>query len=427
MNKNDFISLLKEEMKPALGVTEPSAVALASAKAYEIIGGDLNKIKLTLDSGLYKNCYSCAIPGTDKFGIEIAALLGVLVGKPELELEVLKEVKEEDEIKAKKLQDEGKVEVKIKKGHVGIYVDCIVITDRGYGRVLIQERHSNITLIEKNNEVLYEKKGNLAREENKDFRNIKQKKLIDLVNFVQNVSFEEIKFVLEAIKMNKELAQYGKQGSGMKTGVTLFNLVKDGILANDIIHYAQILTGYAMDARLGGIPKPAMSISGSGSHGIIATMPIVAVAEKKQIDDEKLARSIALSFLITIYIKEYSGRLSAFCGCAIAGGIGASSGIVYLLDGNLSQITYAINNIAGNITGMICDGGNYGCALKAITAANVAVTSAIFALNNIAIPENYGIVGSTPEETIKNIGKIASPGMLETENVILDIMLNKNV
>lgn len=426
MNNKDFISLLKEEMKPALGVTEPGAVALASAKAYEAIGGTLEKIKLVLDSGIYKNCYSCAIPGTDDFGIEIAALLGVLVGKPELELEVLKEIKKEDEDKAKQLRNEGKVEIEVKKGHVGIYVDCIVMTDKGWARVVIQEKHSNIVLIEANDKIIYKKEINICEDKKEKTLDIKKEKLIDLINFVEQVPFTDIKFVLDAVKVNKELGEYAIKGSGMNVAYTLSNLAKENILADDISHYAQILTGYAIDARLGGVSKPAMSISGSGSHGIIATMPIAAIAERKDIDDERLARAVALSFLITIYIKEYSGRLSAFCGCAIAGGTGASTGIVYLLGGNYTQISYAINNMAGNITGMICDGGNYGCALKAVTAANVAVMSAIFALYDTNIPTNYGIVGNTAEETMRNMGQIASPGMLETENTILNIMLNKN-
>lgn len=426
MDNKDFISLLREEMKPALGVTEPGAIALASAKAYEAVKGTLEKIKLTLDSGTYKNCYSCAIPGTDDFGIEIAALLGVLAGNPELDLEVLKGVKKEDVDKAKELRSEGKVKIEVKKGHIGIFVDCIVITDKGWARVVVQEKHSNIVLIEVNNKIIYKKEKNIREDKNEKGFDFKNEKLIDLINFVDEVPFTDIKFVLDAVKVNKELGEYSKKGSGMNVAFTLSNLAKEDILADDIVLYAQILTGHAMDARLGGISKPAMSISGSGSHGIIATMPIAAIAERKDINDERLARSIALSFLITIYIKEYSGRLSAFCGCAIAAGTGASVGIVYLLGGNYNQITYAINNMAGNITGMICDGGNYGCALKAVTAANTAVMSAIFALNDTTIPSNYGIIGSTAENTMKNMGKIASPGMLETENIILNIMLNKD-
>lgn len=427
MDTKDFISLLKEEMKPALGVTEPGAIALASAKAYEAIGGNLIKIKLILDSGIYKNCYSCAIPGTEDFGNEMAALLGVLVGKPELELEVLKDATVEDGNKARKLRDENKVEVEVKKDNIGIYIDCVVTTDKGWGRTVIQEKHANIVLVETNNGILYKKEVNINKNEEKKSYEVKNEKLIDIINFIDKVPFEDIEFVLDAVKMNKELGQYAINGAGMNVASTLSNLIKENTIANDIVLYAQTLTGYAMDSRLGGVPKPAMSISGSGSHGIIATMPIVAFAETKKISNERLARAIALSFLITIYIKEYSGRLSAFCGCAIAAGTGASSGIVYLLGGDCSQINYAINNMAGNITGMICDGGNYGCALKAVTAANVAVMSAIFALKNVSIPVNYGIVGNTAEETMRNMGKIASPGMIETENTILNIMLSKDI
>jgi L-cysteine desulfidase len=165
-----------------------------------------------------------------------------------------------------------------------------------------------------------------------------------------------------------------------------------------------------------------MSIAGSGDHGIISTMPLLAVKEKTNASEEKLARAIAMSYLITIYIKNYAGLLSAFCGCAVAAGTGASTGIVYLLDGSVSQIGDTIHNMAANITGMICDGGNYGCTLKAVTGAGAAVTSALLALNGFVIPNGSGIVGYSPEETMRNIGRIASPGMLQTDKEILSIM-----
>jgi len=228
---------------------------------------------------------------------------------------------------------------------------------------------------------------------------------------------------LEAVKMNKELGQAGMKKAGMGAGVAISKLIKEHKISDDIRSYAQMLSALAVDARLGGVQKPAMSISGSGAHGIIASMPLAAVAERMEIGEEKLARAIALTYLITIYIKEYSGRLSAFCGCAVAAGTGASAGIVYLLGGNDKQIEYAINNMAANITGMICDGGNFGCALKAISGAGAAVISALFAIENVVIPNGSGIVGKTVEETMMNMGKIASPGMVQTDDVILDIML----
>ncbi|MBA7540627.1 hypothetical protein ES705_32926 [subsurface metagenome] len=420
----DLVKVLKKEMKPALGITELGAIALACSKAYRAIGGNLQNIDIVTDPGIFKNGFSCVVPGTREMGNEIAAILGVLVGVPELELEVLRNVKSEDIVKAKKLRDEGIAKVSVKRGIKEIFIDATVTTNKGVGRAVIKRRHTNIVLIEVNGEIQYDsEKEEKEREKEPILNNFK---LTDFVRFVNEVPFEDIKFTLEAVKMNKELGQAGMKKTGMGTGVAMSKLIKEHKISGDIRSYAQMLTAIAVDARLGGVQKPAMSISGSGAHGIIASMPLTAVAERMEIGEEELARAIALTYLITIYIKEYSGKLSAFCGCAVAAGTGASAGIVYLLGGNEKQIEYAINNMAANITGIICDGGNFGCSLKAITGAGAAVISALFAIENVIIPKGSGIVGKTVEETMMNMGKIALPGMIQTDDVILDIMLARS-
>lgn len=421
----DLIKVLKKEMKPALGITELGAIALACSNAYRAVGGNLQNIDIVTDQGIFKNGFSCVVPGTREMGNEIAAILGVLVGVPELELEVLRNVKSEDVVKAKKLRGEGIAKVSVKRDLTEIFIDVTVTTDKGVGRAVIKRTHTNIVLIEANGEIQYkaEKEEEKKREIEFTLTNFK---LTNFERFVNEVPFEDIKFTLEAVKMNKELGQAGMKKAGMGTGVAVSKLIKEQKISDDIRSYAQMLTALAVDARLGGVQKPAMSISGSGAHGIIASMPLAAVAERMEIGEEELARAIALTYLITIYIKEYSGKLSAFCGCAVAAGTGASAGIVYLLGGNGKQIEYAINNMAANITGIICDGGNFGCALKAITGAGAAVISALFAIENVIIPKGSGIVGKTVEETMMNMGKIASPGMIQTDDVILDIMLARS-
>ena len=421
----DLVKVLKKEMIPALGVTEIGAIALACSKAYRVIGGNLQNINIVTDPGIFKNGFSCVVPGTREMGNEIAAILGVLVGVPELELEVLRNVKSEDIVKAKKLRDEGIAKVSVKRGIKEIFIDATVTTNKGVGRAVIKRRHTNTVLIEVNGEIQYNSEKEEEKKREMEFT-LTNFKLADFVRFVNEVPFEDIKFTLEAVKMNKELGRAGIKKVGMGTGVAISKLIKEHKISDDIRSYAQMLTALAVDARLGGVQKPAMSISGSGAHGIIASMPLAAVAERMEIGEEKLARAIALTYLITIYIKEYSGKLSAFCGCAVAAGTGASAGIVYLLGGNEKQIEYAINNMAANITGIICDGGNFGCSLKAITGAGAAVISALFAIENVIIPKGSGIVGKTVEETMMNMGKIASPGMIQTDDVILDIMLARS-
>lgn len=421
----NLVKVLKKEMKPALGITELGAIALACSKAYRAIGGNLRNIDIVTDPGIFKNGFSCVVPGTREMGNEIAAILGVLVGVPELELEVLRNVKSEDVVKAKKLRGEGIAKVSVKRGLTEIFIKATVKTDKGIGRAVIKRTHTNIVLIEANGKIQYKAEKEEEKKRGMEFI-LTNFKLTDFERFVNEVPFEDIKFTLEAVKMNKELGQAGMKKAGMGTGVAISKLIKEHKISDDIRSYAQMLSALAVDARLGGVQKPAMSISGSGAHGIIASMPLAAVAERMEIGEEKLARAIALTYLITIYIKEYSGRLSAFCGCAVAAGTGASAGIVYLLGGNDKQIEYAINNMAANITGMICDGGNFGCALKAISGAGAAVISALFAIENIVIPNGSGIVGKTVEETMMNMGKIASPGMVQTDDVILDIMLARS-
>lgn len=401
-------------MKPALGVTEIGAIALACATAFEAVEGTLQRIKVTTDPGLFKNTFSCMVPGTDEMGSEIAAILGVLAGDPDLGLKVLNNIKEADIEKAKKLRDQDICDVDVKKGFTDIFVDAKVTTSKGVGRAIIKNSHENIVRVTVNGEAIYDSK--VEREQKEHHMDVADLTLSDFKEFADKVPFEEINFVLDSIPMNKQLAhEGGKLGIG------------EGIadLEDSTVNYAQLLTAKAVDARLSGIPKPAMSIAGSGSHGIIATMPLAAVAEREHVNEEKLARAIALSYLVTLCIKEQSGKLSAFCGCAIAAGTGASAGVTYLLEGGEEEIGYAVNNMAGNITGMICDGGNLGCALKAMTGASAAVKSALFALKDITIPPKSGIVGDTVEETMENMGTIASLGMVETDEVILGIMLER--
>ena len=422
IDKN-LLAILKEEMKPALGVTEPVAVALASAKAFQAVGGELKEIRITTDPTLYKMGVSVVVPGTNETGFPMAALLGAIVGDAEIGLEVLKHVNEESVAKAKALLDKGIVKTSIKGDETRIYVEASVKTSKGYGRAVIRDMHDSVVLVEFNNKVVYQK--DEIDRQGKKF-NIRSLAVNDLIQFAKNIPFEDIEFVLDAVTMNKELAQDGLTGRfGMGVGASIVRLLEENKLSQDAITSAEIAVAAACDARLGGAQKPAMSIAGSGNHGITASLPVAAIAEKLAVGKEELARALALSFLITIYIKVYSGRLSAFCGCAVTAGAGASAGIVYLLKGSDEQIGHAIKNVAADVTGIICDGGNFGCALKTSTGVGAAIRAAFLAVENVVIPAASGIVADDVDETIVNMGKISNPGMLETEKVILDIVSNR--
>jgi L-cysteine desulfidase len=417
---DELVSLLQYEMKPALGVTEPVAVALASAKAYEAIMGDVEEITVITDPALYKTGISVVVPGTNKTGFAMAAILGVLVGNPDLELEVLNLVDDVSVSRARQLLAKNLVRTEVKKGQPGIYVEVLVKTSNGMARTVIKETHTNIILVEKNGIVIYKKAKKRNAEKHFDITTLK---LIDLIDFVLEIPAAEIEFVLDAVTMNRELAEEGLTGKfGMGAGAAMLEIIPADMRHRDPVATAQILVASACDARLGGAKKPAMSIAGSGCHGVTATLPVMVMADWLHAAEEKLARAIALSFLVTLYIKAFSGRLSAFCGCAVTAAAGASAGIVYLLDGNNKQIGDAVANVAADVTGIICDGGNFGCALKTSTGASTAIRAAQLALRGVVIPAGSGIIGNTTEETIKNMGIVSSPGMVNTDKEILSII-----
>ncbi|MBD5642883.1 serine dehydratase subunit alpha family protein [Clostridium botulinum] len=425
MDQNIIINILRKEMMPGLGVTEPASIALSSAKAYEVIGGEIKNIKIIADPGLFKNAFSCAIPGTKEVGNEMAALLGAICGDASLGLECLRKIKKEDVSKAKTMLD--KIDIEIKSQTEGLYVESIVTTNNGIGRTIIRYKHDNIVLVEKNNKILYQKENTLNKSNNFsqeaiDSKKITEMKLDEIVEFVNNVNYEKIEFLLESIKMNKKLSEKGLEGLGIGLG----KLILESCNENNYELYAEALTCSAIDARVSGATVPAMTVTGSGNHGIITTLPLLAIKEKKNLNNEVLARSIALSYIINIYIKEFSGKLSAFCGCAVAAGTGVSAGICYLLGGSLKEIENTIKNMASNITGMICTGGNLACSLKANTGVKAAFLSAKMALNNIVIPNKCGIVSNSIEDTMKNIGRIAYPGMMKTDKEILNIMIESS-
>jgi len=423
MNKNlasELLGLLKGEMKPALGVTEPVTVALAAAKAYRAIEGDLEEITVITDPALYKTGVSVVVPGTHETGFAIAAILGILVGNPDLELEVLRFVDDTSVTEAKLLLSKDLVAIRIKKGQTGIYVDVQVKTTNGIARTIIEKTHTNIVLVEVNGAVIFRK----AKKRNTKKRfDITTLKVADLVAFALEIPGAEIEFVLDAVEMNRELAEQGMTGKyGMAAGAAMSKITAVGKMNEDPVNTAKIIVASACDARLGGAQKPAMSIAGSGCHGVTATLPVMVMADWLHAGREKLARALALSFLITLYIKAFSGRLSAFCGCAVTAAAGASAGISYLLDGKTKQIENAIANVAADVTGIICDGGNFGCALKTSTGASSAIRAAQLSSLGIAIPAGSGIIGKTIEETIKNIGIVSSPGMVQTDREILAII-----
>lgn len=423
---HELTQLIKEDMRPALGVTEPGAIAYAVSKAKSFVPGAIENVTLLLNSGMYKNAYTCGIPNSHFYGNEYAAALGAVAGKPEKELESLADVTKEDNDAAKQLVAEGKIAVKMSEITSRIFIEAQVKTTGGEAMVRIRDAHTNIVRIEVNGKVVLEKEEITESNEQEETPLIHNYTLSQIVAYVKTVPAEEIEFIKAAYEMNYALFEEGIQNP--RTTYARYLLEKnDGkIISQNELNTASLLCNAAIEARVIGLDKPAMSITGSGAHGIIATMPLYGVCKIRGLSDEMLYRATALSYLVCMYIKEYSGKLSAFCGCGIAAGTGMACALVYLNGGDEHAMARTINNMSSSITGMICHGGNKGCTMKGIVAVNAAFQSADFAMHEIYIDEIHGINGDSPEETMRHMGEIASPGMIGTEKTIVDILQEKS-
>ena len=424
----ELTRLIREDMKPALGVTEPGAIAFAAARAKAETEGEVLRVDVALNSGMYKNAYTCGIPGSDAYGNLQAAALGVVAADPAKGLESLDGITDADNEAAAKMVQDGRVHVTL--DHMGseITIDATVCTETDTCSVHIRGTHTHIQWIEKNGEIVFGEKTEQQEEsEEAETPVIHRYTLRQILEYVKQVPTKEISFIREAFSMNIELLEEGIHSKKTTIGPMLLRANDGKIISEDARKTAQLMCNGAIEARVLGLSSPAMSITGSGAHGIIATMPLFAYYEVNYevIDDDILLRATALSYLITMYIKEYSGRLSAFCGCGIAAGTGMACGLGYLRGASEAQQTMIIQNMASGLTGMICDGGNQGCAMKGMVAVDAAFRSVNMAMQNVCIDAIHGINGRTPEDTMRNMGRIASPGMVKTEEVIVDIMKNK--
>lgn len=421
----ELTRLIREDMRPALGVTEPGAIAFAVSKARTYVMGAVTGVELRLNSGMYKNAYTCGIPNSRFMGNEYAAALGLLAGKPEMGLECLAEVTEADNAAAEELVAAGKIKVSMSGISSRIFIEAKVTAEDGEAVVTIRGSHTNIVRIQVNGETVFSGSEESGEEESAPPL-IHSYTLEQMVSYADTVPAAEISFISEAYEMNYRLFKEGLENPW--TTYARYLLEKNGgqIISKDEQKTASLLCNAAIEARVIGLDFPAMSITGSGAHGIIATMPLYGVAKHRGLSEEKLWRATAISYLVCMYIKEYSGKLSAFCGCGIAAGTGMACGLIYLYGGGIKEMEQVINNMASSITGMICDGGNQGCTMKGIVAVDAAFQSADFAMHGISIEPVHGINGRTPEETMRHMGEIASPGMEGTEKTIVDILQEKS-
>lgn len=422
---HELTRLIQKDMVPALGVTEPGAIAFCVAKAKSYAKGELLHLNVAMNSGMYKNAFTCGIPNSKEVGNVFAAALGYVAGNPDKGLESLANVTPSDNVSAQKLIDEGKITVTLSEISSRIFIEATLETKESKVILTIRDTHTNITKVVVNGETVLE---NIPKTEEADtakIHSIHRYTLAELVDYVNTIPLEEIEFVKEAYKVNLELFEEALKNPRTTFARQLLAMNGGTIISKDEQMTASLLCNATIEARVIGLDKPAMSITGSGAHGIIATMPLYGVYKIHGFSEEMLYRATMLSYLICTYIKEYSGRLSAFCGCAIAAGTGMACALAYLKGGSVEQMEYTLNNMASSITGMICDGGNQGCTMKGVAACDAAFRSVAFALHGVHIDKVHGINGKTPEDTMRNMGLIASPGMVGTEKTIVEIFEEK--
>ena len=427
---NQLTELILQDMRPALGVTEPGAIAFAAAAARQHTEGAILRVELQLNSGMFKNAFTCGIPGSDETGNAHAAALGAVGADPSKGLECLDGITPEQAKEAKAMVETGRIKVEMTRITSRIYIKATVFTENGSASVLIQDAHTNIVRITENDNVVFEKttpSEKQSADTDGESALIHRYTLEELYTFALTVPAEELSFIRRAFQLNLALCQAGLDNP--KGTFARFLLAENGgrVISDDEQKTASLLCTAAIEARVLGLPQPAMSITGSGAHGIIATMPLYAAFKVNHYSEESLLRAAALSCLICMYIKEYSGKLSAFCGCAIAAGTGMACGLAFLRGAGTDKITGTINNMASSITGMICDGGNHGCTLKGIAAVDAAYRASALAMQNVSIDSRHGINGSTPEQTMRNMGRIACPGMTGTEKTIVEILEDKQL
>ncbi len=451
----NILQLLKNQLKPATGCTEPVAVGLATSLAFNAAFGkvpswikknvkgeaDLNpedflenikEVTVEVDRNVYKNSLATGVPGSGgQSGIHVASALGIFCD-PEKKLNLFEDSNEEKIKKANKLIKERRVKIKLvdtwkAMPDLRIYasVKLRINSSIKKGVAVIQHTHTNVMLLKQDRSILYRKFDKERGVADSDLKELSRLTIKDMVKIVEKITEVDANLVWKAIEMNQKVYEFGlKNSPGLGIGSKLQKLIKKGKIKKDMVNSAKIKLAAAEDARMSGQDVQVMSIGGSGSHGLASTIPIMAVADEIGTDKEKLIKATTLSILVTLYSTYYLGYLSALCGVVIKSCAGAAAGITYYLGGNEKQVGLAIKNLLADITGVICDGGKIGCALKVATGAGVAVQSALLALEDIEVPSDNGIVVETPEDTINNVGKI-SKGMIPLDKSIIEIMKNK--
>ena len=416
--------LMRREIVPAIGCTEPVSVALCTARAVETLGNFPDRIEVSLSANVIKNAMGVGIPGTGMTGLPIAIALGAIAGKSTYGLEVLKNITADDVEKGKKMIAEGKIHICLEENEPDkLFIRVRCQSGKDSSETVICGDHTNFIFVGKNGQTLFEKSvmPECKNESDNDLE-LTFKKVYD---FAIESPLNEIDFILDAAKMNREAAEAAKNDAyGHSVSATILSEKGRNVFGDNLHSRMVAATAAACDIRMAGAMVPVMSNSGSGNQGIAATLPVLTYAENSNCSEEQLIRALTLSNLCMIFIKQYLGRLSALCGCVVAS-TGACCGITWLMGGSYEQITYAAKNMIADITGMICDGAKPSCALKIASGVSTATLSALMAVENKVVSSQEGIIDDDIDQTIRNLARIGNKGMAETDKIVLDIMTKK--
>ena len=436
--KQAILQLIKEQVVPAIGCTEPIAVALCVAKATELLGCKPEHIELRLSANILKNAMGVGIPGTGMVGLPIAIALGALVGKPELELEVLRDSNKEAVEAGKQYIAENRIHIALEENDPDkLFINAIVTAAGHEAEARIKTKHTHFVLLRKDDDIRQQASSAVSQPECADCMtansNATAQKgepmtltLQKVYDFATETDIDDLRFILEAKRLNEGAAEAGlRENYGHQLGKTMCSPLGKGIMGDSIFSKVLSVTSCACDARMAGAMVPVMSNSGSGNQGICATMPVVVFAKENHNTEEELIRALIISNLTAIYIKQSLGALSALCGCVVAS-TGSSCGITYLMGGTFEQICYSVKNMVANLTGMICDGAKPSCALKLTSGVSTAVMSAMLAMQHKYVTSVEGIIDDDVDKCIHNLTAIGSKGMDVTDRFVLDIMTHKS-
>ncbi len=422
--KERIIALIQREVVPAIGCTEPMAVALCTAQAATTLGKRPEAIKVLLSPNMLKNAMGVGIPGTGMIGLPIAVSLGAIIGKPEYQLEVLKDLTPETLEEGKRYIDEACIDIHLKEGDIDkLYIEVTCQSGDDTATAIISGSHTHFVYVDRNGEVQLDQRNahGAGCEEDEDI----QLNLRMVYDFATTAPLDEIRFILKTQEYNMKAAELAIKGNyGHCLGKTMDRPLSHGIFGDNILSRIISRTASACDARMGGAMIPVMSNSGSGNQGICATNPVAVYAQENENTEEELVRALMLSHLTAIYIKQSLGKLSALCGCVVAS-TGSSCGITYLMGGDYTRICNSVKNMVANLTGMICDGAKPSCALKISSGVSTALLSALLSMEGKCVTSAEGIVDDDVDQCIHNLTSIGADAMRTTDYMVLNIMTHK--